>query len=64
VISNFFKTLKKHFSFEIQMLKPFRGRIILEHIKAYYCANFGEEIRGLRVKKIIFPKIVKFEVFQ
>jgi hypothetical protein len=38
------------------MLKTFR--IIVEGIKVYKHSNFGEEIKN------IFPKIVKFEVFQ
>jgi hypothetical protein len=46
------------------MLKTFQLRIIVEHIQEYNHANFGEEIRSLRGKKIIFPKIVEFEVFQ
>ena len=46
----------------MQMLKTFRRRIIVKLILEYKYANFGEEIRSLRVKKIIFPKIVKFEV--
>ena len=38
----------------MQMLKKFRRRIIVEHILEYKLANFGEEIRSLRVKKKLF----------
>jgi hypothetical protein len=37
---------------------------IVEHIKENKHVNFGEEIRSVRVKKSISPKIVIFEVFQ
>jgi hypothetical protein len=36
------------------MLKNFRWWIIVEHIQEYKHAKFGEDIRGLRGKKIFF----------
>jgi hypothetical protein len=45
------------------MLKIFRQQFIVKHMFKYKHAIFGVEIGSLRVKKIIFPQIMKLEVF-